>query len=105
MPIFNKLVRDKIPEIIESNGERAFTRFLNDEEYLAALIEKISEEQKELFDADSPAKKLEELADLQEIINAIAAQIGSIDELENIRAEKERKRGGFSNKIFLESTA
>jgi predicted house-cleaning noncanonical NTP pyrophosphatase (MazG superfamily) len=98
--MYNKLVRDKIPSIIAADGKKLKTRILNDEEHLQALIKKLGEELSEFEEALS----VEELADLQEIIHAIADAIGTNkQELEKVRAEKAEKRGGFNNKIFLES--
>jgi predicted house-cleaning noncanonical NTP pyrophosphatase (MazG superfamily) len=98
--MYNKLVRDKIPAIIAADGKKLKTRILNDEEHLQALIKKLGEELNEFEEALS----VEELADLQEIIHAIADAIGTNkQELEKVRAEKAEKRGGFNNKIFLES--
>jgi predicted house-cleaning noncanonical NTP pyrophosphatase (MazG superfamily) len=100
MKIYNKLVRDKIPAIIAADGKKLKTRILNDEEHLQALIKKLSEELIEFEEALS----VEELADLQEIIHALANAIGSDKkELEKVRAKKAEKRGGFSEKIFLEA--
>ena len=91
----NKLVRDKIPDIIKSAGKQAVTHVLTDEEYLAELDRKLSE-----YQAD---KSLEEMADVLEVLYAIAAARGySVEELERVRAEKAEKRGGFADKIFLE---
>jgi predicted house-cleaning noncanonical NTP pyrophosphatase (MazG superfamily) len=98
--VYNKLVRDKIPAIIKADGKKLKMRVLNDEEHLQALVKKLSEELKEFEEALS----VEELADLQEIIHAIADSIGSSKkELEEVRAEKAEKRGGYNQKIFLES--
>lgn len=95
----NKLVRDKIPDIIKSAGKQAVTRVLTDEEYLVELDRKLSEECVE-YQAD---KSLEEMADVLEVLYAIAAARGySVEELERVRAEKSEKRGGFADKIFLE---
>ena len=92
----NKLVRDKIPDIIKSAGKQAVTRILTDEEYLAELDRKLSEECAE-YQAD---KSLEEMADVLEVLYSIAVARGySVEELERVRAEK---RGGFADKIFLE---
>jgi predicted house-cleaning noncanonical NTP pyrophosphatase (MazG superfamily) len=100
MKIYNKLVRDKIPAIIAADGKKLKTRILNDEEHLQALIKKLSEELVEFEEALS----VEELADLQEIIHALADAIGSSkEELEKARAKKAEKRGGFNEKIFLEA--
>ena len=96
---YNKLVRDKIPDIIKSAGKQAVTRVLTDGEYLAELDRKLSEECVE-YQAD---KSLEEMADVLEVLYAIAAARGySVEELERVRAEKAEKRGGFADKIFLE---
>lgn len=98
--VHNKLVRDKIPQIIEKSGKRARTRVLNSEEYLTELDRKLNEECAE-YQAD---KSLEELADMLEVIYAITAARGySLDDLEKVRAEKAEKRGAFRDRIFLET--
>ena len=95
----NKLVRDKIPDIIKFSGKQAVTHVLTDEEYLVELDRKLSEECAE-YQAD---KSLEEMADVLEVLYTIAAACGySVEELERVRAEKAEKRGGFADKIFLE---
>ncbi len=95
----NKLVRYKIPDIIKFSGKQAVTHVLTDEEYLAELDRKLSEECAE-YQAD---KSLEEMADVLEVLYVIAAAHGySVEELERVRAEKSEKRGGFADKIFLE---
>lgn len=78
------------------------TRTLSDNEYERALIEKLAEEQRELAQADTPQQLMEELADLQEVVNALARHVSSPEHLEAIRAEKAAKRGGFEARIFLE---
>ena len=99
MPIHNKLVRDKIPEIIENTGKTAYCHILTEEEYIAELDKKLNEECAE-YQAD---KSLEELADMLEVMYAIAEARGySVAELERVRAEKAEKRGGFKDRIFLE---
>ena len=99
MPIHNKLVRDKIPEIIENTGKTAYCHILTEEEYIAELDKKLNEECAE-YQAD---KSLEELADMLEVMYAIAEARGySVAELESVRAEKAEKRGGFNDRIFLE---
>ncbi len=101
MKIFNKLVRDKIPEIIEKDGRTCKTHILTDEEYIDALEEKLNEEVAE-YQKD---KNLEEMADVLEVLQAICLARGySLDELEALREKKANSRGGFSKKIFLEST-
>ena len=95
---YNKLVRDRIPEIIEADGKTCKTRILTDEEFLRYVDAKLDEELAEYHKDGS----IEELADLLEVIRAAAAARGSsIDEVEAIRARKAEKRGGFEKKVFL----
>lgn len=99
MKVHNKLVRDKIPEIIEGDGKTCVTHILSDEEYIVALETKLNEEVAE-YQAD---KNLEEMADILEVLQAICVAKGySLDELEAMRKKKSDERGGFSDKIFLE---
>lgn len=99
MPKYNKLVRDRIPEIIENSGKTANTHLLGDEEYIVELDRKLGEEYAE-YQAD---KNIEELADMLEVIYAIAKARGaSVEELERVRKEKAEKNGAFEKKIFLE---
>ena len=100
MKTYNKLVRDKIPEIIKNNGEDPKTKILSDEEFLIKLNKKIEEELKEYLDSGD----IEELADLEEVLLAILdAKNISFEEFEKIRLEKVKNRGAFKNKIYLES--
>ena len=101
MKVYNKLVRDKIPQIIESNGQKAFVRFLEDEEYLASLEEKLDEEVGE-YHRD---KSIEELADILEVVYALADEIGSQDELMDVYNNKHQSRGGFKKRCYLVSTS
>ena len=96
--IYNKLVRDKIPEIIEADGGSCKTRVLKEDEYLTELDKKLSEELAEYLESGS----LEELADLTEVIRAVTVARGhTLAELEEVRVKKAETRGGFDNKIFL----
>ncbi|WP_409250668.1 phosphoribosyl-ATP pyrophosphohydrolase [Bacillus sp. SCS-153A] len=102
MPVYNKLVRDRIPEIIESNGKEFKARILSDEEYITELKNKSFEELQEYRDAETREEALEELADLMEIVHAFAKSHGSsLEEVEEIRQKKADKRGAFEEKIFL----
>ena len=93
-----KLVRDKIPEIIEANGKRCVCSTLTDAEYLAMLDAKLNEELAEYQES----KSIEELADLLEVIRAVAAARGcDWAQLEQLRQEKFIARGGFEKKILL----
>ena len=98
MPVYNKLVRDKIPEIIEKSGKKCIIEAMDEKTYLESLDNKLNEELTE-YQQD---KSIEELADLLEVIYAVASARGySIEELERIRAEKAEKRGGFKDRIWL----
>jgi predicted house-cleaning noncanonical NTP pyrophosphatase (MazG superfamily) len=102
MPVYNKLVRDKIPQIIEQTGKTFTTRILEDDEYRKELRKKAFEELEEYMNASDNETALEELADVLEIIHALAeCHGGTIERVEQIRAEKAEKRGGFKEKIFL----
>ncbi|WP_035019829.1 nucleoside triphosphate pyrophosphohydrolase [Anoxybacillus flavithermus] len=102
MPIYNKLVRDLIPKIIEEAGKTFTTRTLSDEEYRQELRKKAFEELEEYMNASDDVTAVEELADLLEIIHALAKCHGAtIEQVEAVRASKAEKRGGFKEKIFL----
>ena len=95
---YNKLVRDRIPEIIAADGKTCKTEVLSDEEYLKMVDTKLDEELAE-YHKD---QNIEELADLLEVIHAAAIARGyTLEQLEQVRAEKAAKRGGFANKILL----
>lgn len=98
MKYYNKLVRDRIPEIIENSGGKCVTEILSDADYLKMLDAKLDEEAAE-YHKD---QNLEELADLLEVIYAIAIARGyTISDLERIRAAKASERGAFEKKILL----
>lgn len=96
---YDKLIRDQIPDIIRASGKECICRVLSREEYLARLDQKLQEELNEYLESGS----LEELADLTEVIHAVACARGySMEELEEVRADKARKRGGFKKRLLLE---
>ncbi len=96
--IYSKLVRDRIPDIITASGKRCDIRTLSAEEYPAMLKAKLHEEIAEYEESG----ELEELADILEVLYALAAADGSTpEELETLRLRKARERGGFAAKIFL----
>lgn len=99
---YDKLVRDKIPEIIKQNGDTSVTHIANDKEYWQKLKKKLSEEVQEFIESDG---SLEEFADIMEVLKAIR-EFKNIDsgEVENIRQEKSAKRGGFAERIILDET-
>ena len=96
--VYNKLVRDRIPEIIEASGKTCLTATLSDEAYLHMLDQKLNEELAEYQES----KSMEELADLIEVIAATAKARGcSWEQLLRIRNQKRAKRGGFEKRILL----
>lgn len=104
MKIYNKLVRDKILEIIEADHKEYKSRILTDKEYTQALAQKFAEEAKELLEAGEDNDVLGELSDIVELVHAKLKLINkSWEDLEKIRIKKLDSRGGFDKKIFLES--
>ncbi|MGP4081387.1 nucleoside triphosphate pyrophosphohydrolase [Pseudalkalibacillus sp. R45] len=102
MPVYNKLVRDRIPEMIEKSGDSYQTRILDETAYIKALEEKAFEELKEYQGAADAEDVLEELVDLIEVIHALTEARGfTVDELESVRKSKAEKRGAFSERVFL----
>jgi predicted house-cleaning noncanonical NTP pyrophosphatase (MazG superfamily) len=102
MPIYNKLVRDRIPEVIAADRKKFSTRILTNEEYIKELKKKSYEELDEYMNADNNDDAIDELADLLEIIHALAEYHGeTFEKVEEIRQKKAEKRGGFKEKIFL----
>ena len=99
--VYNKLVRDRIPEIIEESGNECKVEILSDEEYLRMVDAKLDEELEDYHRDGS----LEELADLVEVIHAAAIARGyTLEELEALRAKKRAERGGFEKKLLLVET-
>lgn len=102
MPKYNKLVRDNILQIIETNGKKAKARIISEDEYITELKKKSFEELQEYMEADTTESALEELADLLEVIHAMIEYHGStIEIVEKIRKQKSYTRGGFKKGIFL----
>ena len=100
--IYNKLVRDNIPEIILANGAEPVTRILDDADYRKSLEEKLNEEYREVL-SSSGNERCEELADMIEVIRSLAGlENKTLDEIIAIADEKKESRGGFEKKIFLE---
>ena len=95
---YYKLVRDRIPEIIEADGKTCVCETLSDDDYLTLLDQKLNEELTEYQES----KSLEELADLLEVMQAaVKARGWTLEDLERVRADKAAKRGGFERKILL----
>lgn len=98
---YNKLVRDKIPEMIRQSGGQPATRILEGEEYTACLHKKLDEEVAE-FHLDRCG---EELADILEVVFALSDDLGiSREMLMEIYQEKHDRRGGFSDRVYLVSS-
>lgn len=98
---FDKLVRDKIPEIIADSGQRASFRVLEKAEYLLYLEKKLDEEVAEFHES----KSIEELADIMEVLFATAVASGySVPRLYEKRMKKQESHGGFSKRICLIET-
>src|SRR4051794_9097402 len=96
-----KLVRDKVPEIIRADGRVAETRLLDHQEWVGELWQKLREEVEELQEA--PTEKVtEELADVLEVLRAIALDQGlAWDHVEQVRERKAATRGGFDARVYL----
>lgn len=95
---YHKLVRDKIPAIIESQGKTCVTQILSPEEYLDLVDAKLTEELAEY----QQSKELEELADLLEVMEAAVRARGyTWQELLRLKDEKREKRGAFEDRILL----
>ena len=96
---YGKLVRDNIPDIMMAKGQVSVTHFATPEEYAAKLDEKLLEEATEFFESRDP----EELADILEVVYALAATRGITKEnLEALRKKKAEERGGFEKHIILD---
>lgn len=100
--VYHKLVRDLIPQIIEASGDTCVTRILDRDDYIDCLETKLTEELNEYLSS----KDAEELADLLEVVDALINARGwSREEVEQIRLGKKEKRGGFAERIYLESVS
>ena len=101
--VYNKLVRDNIPEIIKCNNDgEAVIRILSDEEYKKALEDKLYEEYQEVLES-SGEDRVEELADILEIMISLAKlEKSNLEKIIEIAKKKKAKRGGFDKKLYLE---
>ncbi len=101
--IYNQLVRDKIPTIISQDNQVPVPRILDDDAYKKALECKLVEECEEVLQATTSQSRIEELADVIEVVRALAAvEQQTFEEVCAIAKTKRHKRGGFSQKIYLE---
>lgn len=101
MKVYDKLVRDRIPEIIEASGKRCEVEVVSDEVALEYLYKKLEEEVCELLED----RNLEEIADCMEVLFGIAHKMGySDEEVLKKRDEKKLARGGFNTNLILKKT-
>ena len=102
MKKYNKLVRDRIPDIILKDHCLPTTRVLDDEEYIKELNKKLMEEVNEYLEAEN----IEEMVDILEVIRAILEFKGvSYEDIEEKRIKKAKKRGAFKERVYLEKVA
>ena len=98
---YRKLVRDKIPEVLEAKGVKGKFRTADHDEYEIELLEKLREEVLEFKNA----KSVEELADLLEVVDAVTAHFGwKQEDIQAVKTAKLHERGGFSKRLILEQT-
>ncbi|HUC90322.1 MAG TPA: nucleoside triphosphate pyrophosphohydrolase [Patescibacteria group bacterium] len=100
---YPKLIRDKIPELVESQGKTAKTRVMkDDEEYLKYLLAKLIEEATELAHAETSHNQEEELADVYEVLSAVLELLElEQSDITSVQNEKRQKRGGFKKKLLM----
>ncbi len=99
---YNKLVRDRIPEIIESQGGSCQCRVLAKDKYMQALKAKLVEEAQELLDTDDRESLLRELADVMEVVDSLLKATGlSISALREEQRRRREERGGFERRLCL----
>lgn len=101
MIVFNKLVRDKIPELIESEGRKVEMEILSEDKFRSELNKKLQEEVQEYLEDNN----IEELADIVEVIYGILSSMKvSIEDFELVRKNKVLKKGGFEKRIYLKKS-
>lgn len=97
-----KLVRDKIPEIIENSGKEPIIRVLDDNEYKEELLNKLYEEYNEVIETKTKEETLEECSDVLEVLIALLEYNGyTLEDLLKCRDEKKEKRGAFQKRLYL----
>ncbi|WP_112182499.1 nucleoside triphosphate pyrophosphohydrolase [Paraliobacillus zengyii] len=102
MKTYNKLVRDKIPDLISRNGQMCKVKKLDQVEYYRELRTKLKEELNEYLETENDEEAIEELSDVLEIIHALSKIHGKeFKDIERIRQKKLEERGGFNEQIYL----
>ncbi|MCK5212152.1 nucleoside triphosphate pyrophosphohydrolase [Candidatus Parcubacteria bacterium] len=102
--IYNKLIRDKISEIIKEDKRNPKIRIMDEGEYRQELFNKVVEEAKELMGTNGEKKEMiKEIGDVYEVIDTIIKAYGlSKDEIKEMQDKRRFERGGFEKKLFLE---
>jgi len=106
MKVYNKLIRDNVPEVIKASGKICKVSVLDQEEYIQEIRRKIVEEAIELNEATSKAEMIEELADLYELLDYLLIEY-KIDllKVKKRRIQKNMEKGGFDSRLFLHSVS
>jgi len=99
---YNKLIRDRIPEIIKEAGWKPRVRKLEKAEFLNALKKKVLEEAEELIQSKDKKGIIDEIVDIQELLDVLTSEVGLKKlEVKKLQAAKRKKRGGFKKRLFL----
>lgn len=99
---YNKLIRDRIPEIVKEAGWSPMVRILRKSEFLGAVKKKVFEEAGELAQSKDRKGIIDEIVDIQELLDVLSLEIGITKlEVKKLQGIKRKKRGGFKKKLFL----
>jgi len=99
---YNKLIRDRIPEIVKKVGWKPTVRKLRKDEFLHALKKKVSEEARELIRAKNKKGIINEIVDIQELLDTLTSEIKlTKPHIKKLQSVKRKKRGGFKKRLFL----
>lgn len=102
MKTYNKLVRDKIANIIREDNKFPKTRILTDDEYKEALLKKLLEESEEVMNAKDEKDLMKEIGDVQEVLDSIIKAFNlNREEIKKIQEKRKKERGGFEKKLYL----
>ncbi len=103
--VYNKLIRDRIPEVMQERGVRFSIRRLGPQQFRRALLRKLVEEALEVEHAATPVQRIAELADVQDVIRAIQGAFRISDaELETARRRAGKRKGTFRERLLLQWT-
>lgn len=99
----NKLIRDKLPEIISINSAKIFTKVMKKDECITRLNDKLIEEASEVINSQTKEELIEELADLFEVMFSIAKIHGiDFEQIQEIQKQKKLEFGGFDGMIYAD---